>query len=141
MSEYMEKHSVSRLVGAPPGYIGYEEGGQLTEAVRSVHWPFTECDSVVMCMCMQIIYMPHAAFKCVCMLGAQSSPAQQMFAVVIIWPNQLSVVGRKTVLAPVVLYSCLVHEVIHACTSCCCQLQAVLSWEMAKQTAGPMACQ
>jgi ATP-dependent Clp protease ATP-binding subunit ClpB len=34
MSEYMEKHSVSRLVGAPPGYIGYDEGGQLTEAVR-----------------------------------------------------------------------------------------------------------
>lgn len=34
MSEYMEKHSVSRLVGAPPGYVGFEEGGQLTEAVR-----------------------------------------------------------------------------------------------------------
>ena len=34
MSEYMEKHSISRLVGAPPGYVGYEEGGQLTEAVR-----------------------------------------------------------------------------------------------------------
>ncbi len=34
MSEYMEKHSVARLIGAPPGYIGYEEGGQLTEAVR-----------------------------------------------------------------------------------------------------------
>ena len=34
MSEYMEKHNVSRLVGAPPGYVGYEEGGQLTEAVR-----------------------------------------------------------------------------------------------------------
>lgn len=34
MSEYMEKHAVSRLVGAPPGYIGYEEGGQLTEAIR-----------------------------------------------------------------------------------------------------------
>ena len=34
MSEYMEKHTVSRLVGAPPGYVGYEEGGQLTEAVR-----------------------------------------------------------------------------------------------------------
>jgi ATP-dependent Clp protease ATP-binding subunit ClpB len=34
MSEYQEKHTVSRLVGAPPGYIGYEEGGQLTEAVR-----------------------------------------------------------------------------------------------------------
>ena len=34
MSEYMEKHSVSRLIGAPPGYVGYEEGGGLTEAVR-----------------------------------------------------------------------------------------------------------
>src|SRR5216110_1994704 len=34
MSEYMEKHAVSRLIGAPPGYIGYDEGGQLTEAVR-----------------------------------------------------------------------------------------------------------
>ena len=34
MSEYMEKHSVARLVGAPPGYVGYEEGGQLTEAIR-----------------------------------------------------------------------------------------------------------
>jgi ATP-dependent Clp protease ATP-binding subunit ClpB len=34
MSEYMEKHTVSRLVGAPPGYVGYEEGGQLTEAIR-----------------------------------------------------------------------------------------------------------
>ena len=34
MSEYMEKHTVSRLIGAPPGYVGYEEGGQLVEAVR-----------------------------------------------------------------------------------------------------------
>ena len=34
MSEYMEKHSTSRLVGSPPGYVGYEEGGQLTEKVR-----------------------------------------------------------------------------------------------------------
>jgi len=34
MSEYMEKHSVAKLIGAPPGYVGYEEGGQLTEAVR-----------------------------------------------------------------------------------------------------------
>ena len=39
MSEYMEKHSVARLIGAPPGYVGYEEGGQLTEAVR--RRPFT----------------------------------------------------------------------------------------------------
>ena len=34
MSEYMEKHSVARLIGAPPGYVGYDEGGPLTEAVR-----------------------------------------------------------------------------------------------------------
>lgn len=34
MSEYMEKHTVSRLIGAPPGYVGYEEGGQLTEAIK-----------------------------------------------------------------------------------------------------------
>src|SRR5204863_929223 len=34
MSEYMEKHSVARLIGAPPGYVGYDEGGQLTESVR-----------------------------------------------------------------------------------------------------------
>src|SRR5699024_6509701 len=34
MSEYMEKHAVSRMVGSPPGYVGYEEGGQLTEKVR-----------------------------------------------------------------------------------------------------------
>jgi len=34
MSEYQERHTVARLIGAPPGYVGYEEGGQLTEAVR-----------------------------------------------------------------------------------------------------------
>lgn len=34
MSEYMERHSVSRLIGAPPGYVGFEQGGQLTDAVR-----------------------------------------------------------------------------------------------------------
>merc|ERR1739847_166694 len=34
MSEYMEKHSISRLIGSPPGYVGHDEGGQLTEAVR-----------------------------------------------------------------------------------------------------------
>ena len=39
MSEYMEKYSVSRLIGAPPGYVGYDEGGQLTEAVRRNHIP------------------------------------------------------------------------------------------------------
>ena len=36
MSEYMERYNVSRLIGAPPGYIGYEEGGQLTEKVRRI---------------------------------------------------------------------------------------------------------
>ena len=34
MSEYMERHTVSKLIGSPPGYVGYNEGGQLTEAVR-----------------------------------------------------------------------------------------------------------
>ena len=43
MSEYMEKHSVSRLIGAPPGYVGYEEGGQLTEAVGVA--PTASCSS------------------------------------------------------------------------------------------------
>ena len=43
MSEYMEKHAVSRLIGAPPGYVGYEEGGQLTEAVR--RRPYRSCCS------------------------------------------------------------------------------------------------
>ena len=43
MSEYMEKHSVSRLIGAPPGYVGYEEGGLLTDAVRA--------QSACVCVC------------------------------------------------------------------------------------------
>jgi ATP-dependent Clp protease ATP-binding subunit ClpB len=43
MSEYMEKHAVARLIGAPPGYVGYDEGGQLTEAVR--RRPYASCCS------------------------------------------------------------------------------------------------
>ena len=43
MSEYMEKYSVSRLIGAPPGYVGYEEGGQLTEAVRRNPYSASSC--------------------------------------------------------------------------------------------------
>ena len=46
MSEYMEKHSVSRLIGAPPGYVGYDEGGQLTEAVRSKPYSVVLFDEV-----------------------------------------------------------------------------------------------
>ena len=46
MSEYMEKHSVSRLIGAPPGYVGYDEGGQLTEAVRRKPYSFVLFDEV-----------------------------------------------------------------------------------------------
>jgi len=46
MSEYMEKHAVSRLVGAPPGYVGYEEGGQLTEAVRRKPYSVVLLDEV-----------------------------------------------------------------------------------------------
>ncbi|MCW2994549.1 MAG: clpB [Conexibacter sp.] len=47
MSEYMEKHAVSRLVGAPPGYVGYEEGGQLTEAVRRRPYTVVLLDDIV----------------------------------------------------------------------------------------------
>lgn len=46
MSEYMEKHTVSRLVGAPPGYVGYEEGGQLTEAVRKKPYSVVLLDEI-----------------------------------------------------------------------------------------------
>ena len=46
MSEYMEKHNVSRLVGAPPGYVGYEEGGQLTEAVRRTPYTIVLLDEI-----------------------------------------------------------------------------------------------
>jgi ATP-dependent Clp protease ATP-binding subunit ClpB len=46
MSEYMEKHTVSRLIGAPPGYVGYEEGGQLTEAVRRKPYSVTLFDEI-----------------------------------------------------------------------------------------------
>ena len=47
MSEYMEKHAVSRLIGAPPGYVGYEEGGQLTEAVRRRPYAVLLLDEIV----------------------------------------------------------------------------------------------
>ena len=46
MSEYMEKHSVSRMIGSPPGYVGYEEGGQLTEKVRRKPYSFVLLDEV-----------------------------------------------------------------------------------------------
>jgi ATP-dependent Clp protease ATP-binding subunit ClpB len=46
LSEYMEKHTVSRLIGAPPGYVGYDEGGQLTEAVRRRPYSVILCDEV-----------------------------------------------------------------------------------------------
>lgn len=46
MSEYMEKHAVARLIGAPPGYVGYEEGGQLTEALRRHPYSVLLCDEI-----------------------------------------------------------------------------------------------
>ena len=46
MSEYMEKHSVSRLIGSPPGYVGYDEGGQLTERVRAKPWSVVLFDEI-----------------------------------------------------------------------------------------------
>ena len=50
MSEYMEKHSVSRLVGAPPGYVGYEEGGFLTEKVRRRPYSVVLFDEIENCL-------------------------------------------------------------------------------------------
>ncbi|MGV7767451.1 AAA family ATPase, partial [Mycobacterium kansasii] len=46
MSEFMEKHSTSRLIGAPPGYVGYDEGGQLTERVRNKPYSVVLLDEV-----------------------------------------------------------------------------------------------
>src|SRR5207302_1738435 len=48
MSEYMEKHSVARLIGAPPGYVGYEEGGALTEAVRRRPYQVVRVDEIIL---------------------------------------------------------------------------------------------
>ena len=50
MSEYQERHSVSRLVGAPPGYVGYDEGGQLTEAVRRKPYSVVLLDEIENCL-------------------------------------------------------------------------------------------
>jgi hypothetical protein len=50
MSEYMEKHSVSRLIGTPPGYVGYEEGGLLTDAVRARQTSVCVCGCVCVCL-------------------------------------------------------------------------------------------
>merc|ERR1712150_302530 len=46
MSEYMEKHTVSKLIGSPPGYVGYNDGGQLTEAVRAKPYSVVLCDEI-----------------------------------------------------------------------------------------------
>jgi hypothetical protein len=66
MSEYMEKHNVSRLIGAPPGYVGYEEGGQLTEAVRCVGSLFrlVTLRSRLSELCIVAICSTHEAVRC-----------------------------------------------------------------------------
>lgn len=56
MSEYQERHTVSRLVGAPPGYIGYEEGGQLTEPVRRRPYRIILFDEIEKCIRMYITF-------------------------------------------------------------------------------------
>lgn len=56
MSEYMEKYSVSRLIGAPPGYVGYDEGGQLTEAVRRKPYSVVLFDEVEKHIRMSLMY-------------------------------------------------------------------------------------
>ena len=67
MSEYMEKYSVSRLIGAPPGYVGYDEGGQLTEAVRRKPYSVVLFDEIE-----RRIRMYSTSFcKCLMMEGSQ----------------------------------------------------------------------
>ncbi len=56
MSEYMEKFAVSRLIGAPPGYVGYEEGGQLTEKVRRKPYSIVLLDEIEKHIQMYFIY-------------------------------------------------------------------------------------
>ncbi len=56
MSEYMEKHAVARLIGAPPGYVGYEEGGQLTEAVRKQPFSVVLFDEIEKAHLMYLIF-------------------------------------------------------------------------------------
>lgn len=67
MTEYMEKFSVSRLIGAPPGYVGYDEGGQLTEAVRRKPYSVVLFDEIekahpdvfnVLCRCLTTAELP-----------------------------------------------------------------------------------
>ena len=56
MSEYMESHSVARLIGAPPGYVGYDEGGQLTEAVRRNPYSIVLFDEIEKAAILSLIY-------------------------------------------------------------------------------------
>lgn len=76
MSEYMEKHTVSRLLGAPPGYVGYDEGGQLTDAVRRRPYSvllFDEIEKVTFnCMYTgpSLRYQSLTSFILFCFLGA-----------------------------------------------------------------------
>ena len=48
MSEYMDQHTVSKLIGSPPGYVGYSDGGQLTEAIRRVFYYFGTCVTLIL---------------------------------------------------------------------------------------------
>lgn len=64
MSEYMEKHAVAKLVGAPPGYVGYEEAGQLTEKVRRNPYSLILLDEVEKLTQMSCI----CSYKCLMMV-------------------------------------------------------------------------
>jgi len=74
MSEYMEKHSVSRLIGAPPGYVGYDEGGQLTEAVRRKPYSVVLFDEVERLILMYLT----CCFRFLTMDGSQILPEKPL---------------------------------------------------------------
>ena len=72
MSEYMEKYSVSRLIGAPPGYVGYDEGGQLTEAVRRKPYSVVLFDEVEKLILMYLMCF----YRCLMMDVSQTHRAE-----------------------------------------------------------------
>jgi hypothetical protein len=74
MSEYQEKHSVSRLVGSPPGYVGYDEGGQLTEAVRRRPYSVILFDEIEKRTLMSLIY----CYRCWMTAGLLTIKAERL---------------------------------------------------------------
>jgi len=86
MSEYQERHAVSRLVGAPPGYVGYDEGGQLTEAVRRKPYSVVLLDEIEKAhpdtfnILLQVLFTPLTKENIVDIVGLQLKSVTKMVA-------------------------------------------------------------